>query len=87
MSRRPVHLLIEDMLERIERIERFVAGLEREAFLGDEKTVDACHRDSEINTAASRGTESSACATASSTSTLTWTSIWCGPSCTPSYRR
>ena len=39
MSRRPARLLIEDMLERIERIERFVAGLEREVFLRDEKTV------------------------------------------------
>lgn len=37
MSRRPARMLIEDMLERIARIERFVAGVEREALLRDEK--------------------------------------------------
>lgn len=55
MSRRPVRLLIEDMLERIQRIERFVAGLEREVFLRDEKTVDSVVRNLEvIGEAASR---------------------------------
>ena len=34
MSRRSATLLIEDMLERIERIERFAAGMDRESFLG-----------------------------------------------------
>ena len=55
MSRRPARLLIEDMLERIERIERFVAGMEREAFLRDEKTADSVVRNLEvIGEAASR---------------------------------
>lgn len=55
MSPRPVRLLIEDMLERIDRIERYVAGLEREAFLRDVKTADAVVRNLEvIGEAASR---------------------------------
>lgn len=55
MSRRPIALLIDDMLERIQRIERFVGGLEREAFLRDEKTVDSVVRNLEvIGEAASR---------------------------------
>ena len=55
MSRRPGRLLIEDMLDRIERIQRFVAGMEREAFLRDEKTVDSVVRNLEvIGEAASR---------------------------------
>ena len=55
MSRRPVGLLIEDMLERIRRIERFVADLDREAFLRDEKTIDSVVRNLEvIGEAASR---------------------------------
>ncbi len=48
MSRRPIRLLIEDMLERIERIERFVAGLDHKAFLGDEKTIDSVVRNLEV---------------------------------------
>ena len=32
MSHRPVHLLIEDIWESIEKIERFVLGFDREAF-------------------------------------------------------
>lgn len=48
MSRRPGGLLIEDMLERIQRIERFVADLDREAFLRDEKTIDSVVRNLEV---------------------------------------
>ena len=44
MSRRPTGLLIEDMLERIRRIERSIEGLDHEAFLRDDKTVDAVIR-------------------------------------------
>jgi len=33
MSRRPASLFIQDMLERIRRIERSVAGLDHDAFL------------------------------------------------------
>jgi uncharacterized protein with HEPN domain len=36
MSHRPVRFLIEDILERIQRIERAVAGMEREGFLHNE---------------------------------------------------
>ena len=41
MSRRPVRQLLRDMLERLERIEEFVTGLDRDAFLADVKTADA----------------------------------------------
>lgn len=44
MSRRPAGLLIEDMLERIHRIERSVVGMNHERFLGDDKTIDAVIR-------------------------------------------
>ena len=55
MSRRSVRLLIEDMLERIGRIERFLEGMDREAFLRDEKTIDSVVRNLEvIGEAASR---------------------------------
>ena len=83
MSRRPARILIEDMVERIERIERFMAGLERDAFLRDEKTADSVVRNLEIiGEAASRLPQdirdhygevpwagSSGCATGSFTST------------------
>lgn len=48
MSHRPVRLLIEDMLERIERVERAVAGMDRATFLRDEKTNDAVVRNLEV---------------------------------------
>ena len=48
MSHRPTRMLIEDRLERIARIERFVAGVEREAFLRDEKTADSVVRNLEV---------------------------------------
>jgi uncharacterized protein with HEPN domain len=48
MSRRPVRQLLADMLERIERIEEFVTGLDRDAFLGDVKTADAVVRNLEV---------------------------------------
>ncbi|MBM3288197.1 MAG: DUF86 domain-containing protein [Candidatus Eisenbacteria bacterium] len=44
MSRRPVGLLIEDILDRIRRIERSVAGLDHYGFLHDDKTIDAVVR-------------------------------------------
>jgi uncharacterized protein with HEPN domain len=40
MSDRPVDLLIEDILERIRRIGRYTRGLDHDAFVQDEKTVD-----------------------------------------------
>ena len=41
MSDRPVAVLVEDMLERIERIARYTVGLDRDAFVRDDKTIDA----------------------------------------------
>lgn len=55
MSRRSVRILLEDMLERCERIERYLAGLEYEQFLRDQKTADSVIRNLEvIGEAASR---------------------------------
>ena len=48
MSRRPIHLLIRDMLERIDRIGRYTAGMDRHAFFGDEKTADSVIRNLEV---------------------------------------
>jgi hypothetical protein len=48
MPHRPVGLLLEDILERIERIRRFVAGLGRDAFVTDLKTVDSVVRNLEV---------------------------------------
>lgn len=48
MSRRPVDLLIEDIWEAIEKIERYVSGLDHDAFVKDEKTVDSVVRNLEI---------------------------------------
>ena len=44
MSRRPAGLLIEDMLERIRRIERSVAGMDHQAFLRNDTAIDAVIR-------------------------------------------
>ncbi|HMH53233.1 MAG TPA: DUF86 domain-containing protein [Candidatus Acidoferrum sp.] len=41
-------LLIEDMLERIDRVARYTIGLDRDAFVEDEKTVDAVVRSFEV---------------------------------------
>jgi len=48
MSPRPIALLIGDILDRIDRIERFVADLDRDAFVRDEKTSDAAMRSLEV---------------------------------------
>lgn len=48
MSRRPVRTLLEDMLERIGRVERYVTGLDRAAFLRDDKTSDSVVRNLEV---------------------------------------
>lgn len=44
MSRRPVRTLLEDMPERIGRVQRYVTGLDRAVFLRDEKTSDSVVR-------------------------------------------
>lgn len=48
MFKRPIHLLIEDIADAIERIERFTKDFEYEIFLKDEKTTDAVVRNLEI---------------------------------------
>ncbi len=48
MSKRDVTLLLDDILAAIEKIDRYVAGLDREQFLNDEKSIDAVVRNLEI---------------------------------------
>jgi len=48
MSKRDPALLIEDMRAALDKIARYTAGLERAAFIADEKTVDAVVRNLEI---------------------------------------
>lgn len=48
MSRRPVDLLIEDIWDAIEKIERYLSGFDHDAFVKDDKTVDSVVRNLEI---------------------------------------
>ena len=48
MSKRDSRLLVADMLESIARIRRYVAGMDLDAFLEDERTCDAVVRNVEI---------------------------------------
>ena len=48
MSRRTVPLLVEDIWEAVEKIGRYVSGLNRDAFVRDDKTVDSVVRNLEI---------------------------------------
>lgn len=48
MSRRNFPLLIEDIWEAVEKIERYVSGMNHAAFVKDEKTVDSVVRNLEI---------------------------------------
>jgi uncharacterized protein with HEPN domain len=48
MSDRPVAVLVEDMLERIDRVARYTSGLDRDAFVRDDKTIDAVVRSLEV---------------------------------------
>jgi len=48
MSDRPVSVLVEDMLERIDRIARYTQGLDRDVFVQDDKTIDAVVRSLEV---------------------------------------
>jgi len=48
MSDRPVGLLVEDILDRIDRIARYTRGLDHDAFVGDGKTIDAVVRSFEV---------------------------------------
>lgn len=47
-SPRADRLLVEDMLESLGRIARYTAGMQKETFLSDRKTIDAVVRNLEI---------------------------------------
>ncbi len=48
MPKRDPDLLLEDIRSSLERIERYTAGMDRERFLHDGKTIDAVVRNLEI---------------------------------------
>ena len=48
MSRRSSPLLVEDIWEAVEKIERYISGMDHDAFVGDEKTIDSVVRNLEI---------------------------------------
>ncbi|RME23459.1 MAG: DUF86 domain-containing protein [Deltaproteobacteria bacterium] len=48
MSHRPITLLLSDIIESIEKIERYVSALSYDGFIADEKTIDAVVRNLEI---------------------------------------
>jgi uncharacterized protein with HEPN domain len=59
MSRRAPPLLLDDILEAIQKIERYISTLEHDAFVNDDKTIDSVVRNLEIiGEAASRLRES-----------------------------
>lgn len=48
MSKRSRELLVEDIWESIEKIERYIEGITQDNFQSDEKTIDAVVRNLEI---------------------------------------
>ena len=48
MPKRDPDLLVQDMLEAARKVELYTAGLDRAAFLQDEKTIDAVVRNLEV---------------------------------------
>ena len=48
MSRRSVDLLIEDLWEAVEKVERYTSGFDHDRFVQDEKTIDSVVRNFEI---------------------------------------
>jgi uncharacterized protein with HEPN domain len=48
MSRRATPLLLDDIWEAVEKIERYVSGLNHDAFVKDDKTVDSVVRNLEV---------------------------------------
>ena len=48
MSKRDAGLLLQDMRESMQKITRYLAGMDRTAFLADDKTADAVVRNVEI---------------------------------------
>jgi uncharacterized protein with HEPN domain len=48
MSKRDPHLLVEDISTAIEKIDRYIGGIGRDAFMTDDKTIDSVVRNLEI---------------------------------------
>lgn len=48
MPKRDVALLLDDIRTAIDKIERYATGLDHDAFMADEKTVDAVVRNLEV---------------------------------------
>jgi uncharacterized protein with HEPN domain len=53
-SRRADRILLEDIIESIDRVVGYISGMDREAFLSDRKTIDAVVRNLEIMGEAAR---------------------------------
>ena len=54
MSKRETLLLLEDIIESIQKIKKYIAGLSKDDFLNDDKTVDAIRNFEIIGEAANR---------------------------------
>lgn len=48
MSKRDLNILLNDILESIQKIKKYTNGVSFEQFLEDDKTIDACVRNFEI---------------------------------------
>jgi uncharacterized protein with HEPN domain len=48
MSRRATPFLVDDIWEAIEKIQRYMAGLDHATFIKDDKTIDSVVRNLEI---------------------------------------
>ncbi len=48
MSKRPVELLLNDMLDAIDRVGQYTEGMSFDVFSGDQKTIDAVARNLQI---------------------------------------
>lgn len=48
MSKRDTFLLLDDMLQSAQKIQRYTEGMDYESFISDEKTLDAVVRNFEI---------------------------------------
>jgi len=48
MSKRPIDLLLNDMLESIDKVDQYTQGMSFDAFSNDQKSIDAVVRNLEI---------------------------------------
>jgi uncharacterized protein with HEPN domain len=48
MSKRPIELLLNDMLDAIDRVEQYTQGMSFDTFSNDQKSIDAVVRNLEI---------------------------------------